>query len=114
MVPGPTLTARLLEALKHMLYAPRFGMMMRHYDPDTSLISSTLTAATVRSIGSLATDFLNRNGKKLAIKRSPTAGNRAPSFAGSLLRVATVKLARALARVLERVLRLWRSRRRVD
>jgi len=73
-----------------MLYTPRSGMMMRHYDPDTSLISSALTAATVRRIGSLATDPLNRNGKKLAIKRPP-------SVAGGLFRVATVKAALALA-----------------
>lgn len=46
--------ARLLEALKHMLYTPRLGMMMRHYDPDTSLILSVLTAATVRRNRALA------------------------------------------------------------
>jgi hypothetical protein len=68
---------------------------MRHYDPDTSLISSALTAATVRRIGSLATDPLNRNGKKLAIKRPP-------SVAGGLFRVATVKAALALALALAR------------
>lgn len=53
-LPGPTLMAQLLEALKHMLYTPRLGMMMRHYDPDTSLILSVLTAATVRRNQALA------------------------------------------------------------
>lgn len=39
--------ARLLRALKHMLYTPLRGMMMRHYDLDTSLILPALTTAAV-------------------------------------------------------------------
>lgn len=58
---GPTLMARLLEALKHMLYISRLGMMMRHYDPDTSLI---LLATYYRAthLGLLYLDPLNQNG----------------------------------------------------